>query len=85
MLFKCTDNLITVGKVVLLGGDFRQVFPVVPRGGRYEIVNACLKTSYIWNVVKLRWLAINMRVKNGENDDAENKAYAKFLLTLGST
>ncbi len=77
------ENVLFSGKVILLGGDFRQVLPVVPRGGRYEIVNACFKTSYMWNVVKLSRLAINMRVKNGENDDSEYIAFSKFLLNLG--
>jgi hypothetical protein len=28
-------------------------------------------------------VASNLRVKNGENDDAENIAYSQFLLNLG--
>jgi ATP-dependent DNA helicase PIF1 len=30
------------GKIVVLGGDFRQILPVVPKGGRKDIVNALL-------------------------------------------
>ena len=33
------------GKVVVLGGYFRQVLPVVPRGNRGQIVTASLKKS----------------------------------------
>ena len=33
------------GKIVLLGGDFRQVLPVVPHAGRHTIVKNCLKGS----------------------------------------
>jgi hypothetical protein len=34
------------GKCILLGGDFRQVLPVVPKGGRAAIVNASLKVGW---------------------------------------
>ncbi len=51
--------------------------------GRAEIVNACLKTSYIWKEVTLRRLTINMRVENGENNADENMTYSEFLLNLG--
>jgi ATP-dependent DNA helicase PIF1 len=30
------------GKTVVLGGDFRQILPVVPKGGREDIVSASL-------------------------------------------
>ena len=34
-------------KVVLFGGDFRQILPVVPKGMRTDIVDACLNRSYL--------------------------------------
>ncbi|XP_035837083.1 uncharacterized protein LOC110892468 [Helianthus annuus] len=37
------------GKVIIFGGDFRQILPVVPNGGRQEIVNASLCSSYLWS------------------------------------
>jgi ATP-dependent DNA helicase PIF1 len=36
------------GKVVIFAGDWRQVLPVVVRGGRAQVVNACLKSSSLW-------------------------------------
>ena len=36
------------GKVMVFGGDFRQVLPVVPHGTRAQITNATLQRSYIW-------------------------------------
>jgi hypothetical protein len=36
------------GKVVIFAGDWRQVLPVVVRGGRAQVVNACLKSSMLW-------------------------------------
>jgi len=34
------------GKVVLMGGDFRQILPVVPRGKKGQIVDASLKRLF---------------------------------------
>ena len=39
------------GKVMVFGGDFRQVLPVVPRGTRAQITDAMLQRSYIWEKV----------------------------------
>ena len=39
------------GKVMLIGGDFRQVLPVVTRGTRAQIIDATLLKSYIWDNV----------------------------------
>jgi hypothetical protein len=36
------------GKLVIFAGDWRQVLPVVVRGGRAQVVNACLKSSVLW-------------------------------------
>ncbi len=49
-----TDMLFG-GKVVVMGGDFRQMLPVVPWGTRGQIVNASLNRSTIlWHCVKMR-------------------------------
>ena len=49
------------GKVMLFGGDFRQVLPVVPRGTRAQITDATLLRSYIWGSVRRIRLTQNMR------------------------
>ncbi|XP_075079447.1 ATP-dependent DNA helicase RRM3-like [Nicotiana tabacum] len=36
------------GKIMIFGGDFRQVLPVVPKSTRVETVNASLVRSYLW-------------------------------------
>ncbi|CAN7076984.1 unnamed protein product [Brassica oleracea var. botrytis] len=41
------------GKVVVFGGDFRQVLPVINGAGRAEIVMAALNSSYLWKHVKI--------------------------------
>ncbi|XP_060962063.1 uncharacterized protein LOC133032209 [Cannabis sativa] len=36
------------GKVIVFGGDFRQVLPVVQKGTRQEQINSSLVYSYLW-------------------------------------
>jgi ATP-dependent DNA helicase PIF1 len=52
------------GKVIVLGGDFRQVLPVVPKGSQVQIVNSCLKKSTLWRHIQVLHLQSNMRVQN---------------------
>ncbi|XP_066316197.1 uncharacterized protein [Miscanthus floridulus] len=42
------EGLVFGGKVVVLGGDLRQILPVVEGGGRAEIVNAAIVNSPLW-------------------------------------
>ena len=35
------------GKVMVFGGDFRQILPVVPRSGREATVEACFSRSHL--------------------------------------
>ncbi|KAH1154351.1 hypothetical protein GYH30_049856 [Glycine max] len=46
---KSNSNQIFGGKVIILGGDFRQILPVIPRGTRSDIVNAAINSSYLWD------------------------------------
>ena len=50
------------GICTLLCGDFRQILPVIPRGTRGNIVDACVKKSYLWDNVVVKHLQTNMRV-----------------------
>lgn len=64
------------GKVVVLGGDFRQVLPVVKGCGRDGQTKACIKESPLWRHFKVHTLSSNMRASNDLN-------YAEWLLKLG--
>lgn len=55
------------GKVIVLGGDFRQTLPVVPRGSRTDIVEVCLKSSPLWSHFEVFKLIENMRA-TGRDD-----------------
>jgi hypothetical protein len=52
------------GKLVVLGGDFRQILPVVRKGTRSSIVGASITNSKLWQHVVLLKLHINMRLQN---------------------
>jgi ATP-dependent DNA helicase PIF1 len=65
------------GKVMLFGGDFRQVLPVVVRGTRAQITDATLLKSYIWDNVRRIRLTQNMRAKN-------DIWFADYLLRIGN-
>ncbi|XP_072090582.1 uncharacterized protein [Arachis hypogaea] len=53
------------GKVVVLGTDFRQVLPVIPRGSRQDIVHSTVNSSYLWKFCQVLKLTKNMRLSVG--------------------
>ena len=82
-------NELFGGKVVVLGGDFRQILPVVPRGNRGQIVAASLKRSnIIWPHAQVFQLHENMRVsmlrQAGDQQQAQElQDFAAFLKRVG--
>ena len=72
------SNVPFAGKVILLGGDFRQTLPVIKRARPAEVIEVCLKNSYIWPLVQIFHLVTNMQAGKGEQD------FSEFLLELGS-
>ena len=65
------------GKIMIFGGDFRQVLPVVPRGTRAQITDATLLRLYIWENVHKVNLVQNMRAQS-------DAWYSEFLLRIGN-
>ena len=53
---------------ILLGGDFAQILPVVPRGNRAATVAASIQNSKLWSQFKVLSLTTNIRVQNGEHN-----------------
>ena len=65
------------GKVMVFGGDFRQVLPMVMHGTRAQITDATLLRSYLWeNIRKIR-LTRNMRAQT-------DPWFFEFLLRIGN-
>ncbi|XP_052619576.1 uncharacterized protein LOC111881827 [Lactuca sativa] len=73
------------GKVVVFGGDFRQILLVVPGGSRQNIVNASLSSSYLWQQCKVHKLTKNMRLTVGSDPFVVNriKGFSNWLLDIG--
>ncbi len=51
------------GLVMVFGGDFRQILPIVPRSTKGDVVAAALNCSSIWQHVRVFKLHTNMRVQ----------------------
>ncbi|XP_056843179.1 uncharacterized protein LOC130495713 [Raphanus sativus] len=56
-IMKTTNETPFGGKVVVFGGDFRQILPVIPKGNRTDIVMAALNSSYLWKYCKRIYLS----------------------------
>uniref|UniRef100_A0A8I6XRH8 ATP-dependent DNA helicase n=1 Tax=Hordeum vulgare subsp. vulgare TaxID=112509 RepID=A0A8I6XRH8_HORVV len=65
------------GKVVVFGGDFRQVLPVVTRGTRAQITDATLLRSYLWEKIRKIRLTRNMRAH-------ADPWFSEYLLRIGN-
>ncbi|XP_037474121.1 uncharacterized protein LOC119350347 [Triticum dicoccoides] len=75
------------GMTVVLGGDFRQILPVVPKGRREHTISASIKCSYLWQHFKVFNLTKNMRLNSLCNDQAEKQKTAEFaewILQIGN-
>lgn len=68
------------GITVILGGDFLQTLPVVPRGSREETVDATIQRSRIWHGVEILQLKENMRL---DRADPDSRQFADWLLDIG--
>jgi ATP-dependent DNA helicase PIF1 len=64
------------GKVIVIGGDFRQTLPVVARGKQTDVIEMCIKSSDLWQHFMQISLITNMRSK-GEDE------FNKWLLDVG--
>lgn len=65
------------GKVLLLGGDFRQCLSVLPHAPQAAIIQNSIKFAKSWDLFKKLPLTMNMR----SNSDPE---YSEWLLKLGN-
>jgi hypothetical protein len=67
------------GITILIGGDFQQTLPVVPRGSREQILGATIIRSHLWNDFQIIHLHENMRLRN----DPDAEEFGKWLLEIG--
>ncbi|XP_035838840.1 uncharacterized protein LOC110906363 [Helianthus annuus] len=64
------------GKIMVMGGDFRHVLPVIKRGTRAQILDSSVRMSPLWSLTKKMQLTINMRA-------LKDPWFSKFLLRVG--
>ncbi|RZB69477.1 hypothetical protein D0Y65_039007, partial [Glycine soja] len=82
---KSSPDKIFGGKVMVFGGDFRQILPVIPRGSCSDIVNSTINSSYLWNHCHVLTLSKNMclEANTDATDTEETTVFAKWILNIG--
>jgi len=50
---KNSSNQIFGGKVMVLGGNFWKILPVIPRGSCSDIVHATINSFYLWDYCRV--------------------------------
>jgi hypothetical protein len=75
------------GKVVVLGGDLRQILPIVEGGDRSQIVDVAIVNSHLWAHVTVLTLSINMRLRSPDLDEKaqqELTEFSRWVLDVGN-
>ena len=66
-------------KVVVFGDDFKQILPLIPKGGRQDVVHATINSSYLWDYCKVLTLTQNMRLLTSSNEVPTYDTSKSFL------
>ena len=80
-------NLPFGGKIVIIGGDFRQILPIERHALRSELVSLSIRFSYLWDYFKVFRLNINKRATTYSDKDInvpDKMNYAEFILKMGN-
>lgn len=74
------------GKVIVFGGDFRQILLVILRGSRSNIVHATINASYVWDHCRVLTLTKNMRLQSSLNSTTTSdlKEFSQWILDIGN-
>jgi len=74
------------GKVVVLGGYFRQILPVVRKRSRYDIVNSSINYSDLWQYCTVLKLSKNLRLKIVVSNESaiDIKEFIDWILKIGN-
>ena len=83
------DEIPFGGKMIVFGGNFRQVLPVIPRGSKLDIISQCVNQMDLWKEVLRLPLTENMRVNQAlTTNDPELarhlQSFTEFLLSIGN-
>ena len=75
------------GMTVILGGDFRQILPVITAGTKEHIIDATITNSYLWPYFEILTLTKNMRLKHNNISTEENfeiTEFSNWILEIGN-
>ena len=79
------SSTIFGGKVIVFGGDFRQMLPFIPRGSWFDIVHSMINASYIWDHCEALILKKNMCLQSGMDNlfASELNSFSQWILDIG--
>ncbi|XP_074370042.1 uncharacterized protein LOC141711481 [Apium graveolens] len=78
-------NKLFGGITIVLGGDFRQILPVITKGSRSDIVHSCISRSSLWSACQLYILKENMRLCKGSSELQKRhiEHFSRWVLDIG--
>ncbi|XP_066392882.1 uncharacterized protein [Miscanthus floridulus] len=74
------------GITVVLGGDFRQTLPIIPKAKKPQILAASITRSHLWRNCKVLQLTENIRLRCPDLSESRRIVpdnFAKWLLSVG--
>ena len=72
------------GKIMVFGGDFRQILPILKHRNRSSIVSQCINRSFLWKYMKKYKFTINKRLQMDESNRKDEKIeFSKYILCVG--
>ena len=57
----CDTDLPFGDKLIILGGDFRQILPIVKNANKITIIEETIKYSILWHLFRILKLKTNIR------------------------
>ncbi|XP_019161175.1 PREDICTED: uncharacterized protein LOC109157791 [Ipomoea nil] len=80
-----SDQKTFGGKTLVLGGDFRQILPVIPKATRPMVVGATINSSYLWRNCKVLRLTKNLRLQSlASNKDRQTVDwFSRWIADIG--
>ncbi|GJW96726.1 putative PIF1 DNA helicase/replication protein A1-like protein [Tanacetum coccineum] len=80
------SNRVFGSKVVLFGGDFRQILSVIPNASQNDVIHATINSSYLWQQCTVMNLTVNMRLGTGKTDSEKKEIedFANWILNIGN-